>query len=444
MKPKRIRSIPQEQSKATVGLDVFDPVVHEIALDIFDVNSRYITLDAPPGSGKTASIVSLVRYLQKLSHELPEFTVIVASPTRSQVIALGNRLCDSIKPEFIEMSMSAKTGDGSIELRDYIASKKASPDSIPMAARNFRVVLTTISRMSLSYATEPECHVLIVDEAYQAKSGDLSRFWNVALKAVFVGDPGQIGPVITAPANIWQGTNRQDPTMRLQDAVKRNNNNVRNYHLVSTWRLGGLTTEIVNTLYDFSFSSKRPDRHVLLNDRQLAEIEIVDTFSPSEIDKSEIPIFIARHIASRCKDLLQSGEIVEGNTVRRVKASDIAIVATVNSLVDTARLALVEAQIDGAGISVVTADSAQGKEWPIVIALDPLGVASLRPSDHHTATGRLAVMLSRHNNHLTWYGYHVDDLDIEDLTERGVNQLNISVRKELSDKAPIVDEVFSW
>lgn len=101
-------------------------------------------------------------------------------------------------------------------------------------------------------------------------------------------------------------------------------------------------------------------------------------------------------VADRAVDLL-SGTYVDVSGVRHtLEGRDVAVVVSRN-----AQRAYVNAKIGELGITVGTADSLQGGQWPAVVALDPMiGYDTATP--HSMSVGRLCVMLSRQMAHVTW------------------------------------------
>jgi len=419
----------------------FEPgsLVSNIVLDVFDPNISQITLDAPPGSGKTASIVGIVRQLVELNSSLK---ILIASPTRAQVMGLTRRLSEAIPAENIKLGISPKDTDGSKELLSWLREKQWAAKQGYKA--DFEVTISTVAKLALTISTQAEYHCLIIDEAYQVKSGDYSHFSKIALKQIFVGDPGQIGPVIVANSSIWSSLEHHNPAHRLQDSIaNKKSNSITRYHLPSTWRLGAETTKIVNEMYDFDFDSARLPVTVLDDDRDCGEIEVYDVnHDSSQIEYAPASIKLAFHIAHLVGYMLAHYSIKDSTgAVRSVTKSDIAVVSGYRTQVEDLELAFVSSGIGSKQISILTSDSAQGSEWPIVIAIDPLALEKETISAHSLSPGRLTVMLSRHSAHLVWYGRHPEDMSPSVQQSEFIDEKSMKVRAALYQH-PCVGEVF--
>jgi len=425
------------QSKPYLG------VVHDLAQKIVQQEKPFLTLDAPPGSGKTATIVEIVQQLQHDYLELHEpFDVAIACSTRAQVIALGRRLLPLMLPGVLEMKMTSKSGDAehtsfTREIADHNA-RKVHP--------TFRVEIMTVARLAMKFTDEPEYGLIIIDEAYQSSASKWTRIWNKAFTILTVGDPGQIGPVNRIDKGLWRAAALFDPTPRLQDAIKHHNSpdKVFSCNLTHTMRLGAVTTEIVKSLYDFDFTSLRPNRHIEVGDEIFDEIEWIDSYTTKPLTADAVKVIVADYITEYVQRILADGWIVEGDKAPvPLTQGDIAILASTNSTVAACRVSLKAAGLTD--VVVLTADSAQGLEWPFVIAIDPLGPTEATFQEHHSDIGRLTVLLSRHNNHLTWVGVPFDDMDVEDIKSQvKIDEQNFSVREALTDVAPCYDKIFEF
>ncbi len=411
--------------------------VGRVVLDFYNPNVNDITIDAPPGSGKTTALVLTIKHLVSMS----PVNLIVVTPTRTQVVEIVERLMTVLPAKAIDIELNPKAD---IQPLNSVLVKKKKEEEVSDVAKAAavpgKVTVSTVSRQVMKKNNVAAYHCLIIDEAYQVTYGDYSLISGCAQKHIFVGDPGQIGPVVTAPAQLWSSFHSTNPTRRLQDVIRANSLETTHYSINETWRLGKATTQIVGMLYDFDFESKRPPTQVHIAQRELAEIEVVDVHTPLSRPKPDITdsIKLMRKVVDHVKDLLDAGQITVDGKTRSVTADDIAIVAAYNYQVEEAMLVL-RSQFGGkAPIEVLTADRAQGKEWSIVLAIDPACIPG-GAAAHTFSTGRLAVMLSRHSGHLTWYGAHPDEiLDVYD--EELVTQIGLDVREALYTQ-PVVDEM---
>jgi hypothetical protein len=240
--------------------------------------------------------------------------------------------------------------------------------------------------------------IVIVDEAYQTSFADVSQAVDSATQVLLVGDPGQIGPVVTIDTSMFDdrdfGPHTPAPTVfeRNPDAIV--------LSLTSTFRLGEETTEVVNELYDFEFDSQRlPHAVDGLDEVEAVEVEDADTHSSPAL---------LENVVDRVLDALgRTHRFVDHETrqaqVHEIEPWHIAVVVAhnVQAAYIESRLSSISGHVGLNLVEVGTADRLQGGQWPVVIALDPLaGVNAV--TDHHTSLGRLCVMLSRHTSHLTF------------------------------------------
>lgn len=196
-------------------------------------------IDAPPGSGKTATVVSLVAHLT----EHAGLRVLVQVVTRSQGLALAHRLVEQIDPMHVEMAIKSLE-PGSLPAGLYSGSRA---DKV----KRSRVTIKTVA--SCAYWAPDGFDVIVIDEAYQATYADVALGAGTAPQVVCVGDPGQIGPVVTVDTSIWQSM--RDAPHRPAPEVLGNLEGARRFSLDKTWRLGPATTAAIAPLYSFRFVS---------------------------------------------------------------------------------------------------------------------------------------------------------------------------------------------
>jgi hypothetical protein len=414
----------------------FDPtsITGKAVLSAFDDAVTDITIDAPPGSGKTTTLVMITKELVMNS----DASVLIATPTRNQVLEIARRLIDVIPAQSIDIDLKDKPDVSAI--RKLIDAKREVKSVLASSTQiSGKVTLSTISRVKMGFFPQPAYHFLIVDEAYQATYGDYVNIMGCAEKHIFMGDPGQIGPVVTVPADLWASSRNINPTRRLQDVIKSSKQGTVSHTIDTTYRLGEKTTEIINSLYPFDFKSGRPETEVRIGKRSLAEIEVVDVHTPVE---RELPVksdslAVLKMVAKRCVGLINDGYVTRDGEERKLTANDIAIVVGYNYQVEEATLTM-RSLCDGAcPVEVTTADRAQGKEWCVVLAVDPASIPG-GAGAHSFSDGRLAVMISRHYGHLTWYGTHPDEL-LGVYDESLISDNAIEVRSSLYTM-PVIDE----
>lgn len=349
------------------------------------VGGPITVVQSPPGAGKTTLVVEAICHLLERTTK----RIIVTSPTNRGCFDLAQRLG----------AQMGKTMDG----EEYVvlpgSVHKIMPRNVVSKANeewthNY-VSVRTVSSCSF---TNPETDIMIFDEGYQITLADAAEAADKAEQIVFVGDPGQIGPVITADVSSFS-RRREAPHFRAPDVLaKRDEATV--VTMSSSYRLGPETVDAISPLYDFSFESSRPDRWLEdangVRQGEISVMEVLDGLDHSNKETLE-------SVADGVEDMLGM-ELVETSidgvpTVRAMTPADIAVVVAHNSQSSGITGILRNRGIEGA--TVGTADMLQGGQWHAVVALDPM-VGYSEPNPHTMSNGRLCVMASRHMSHLLW------------------------------------------
>lgn len=343
-----------------------------------------VVVDSPPGGGKTEAAVTIAAHLAVRAG----LVVYAAFPKRLQALTFAYRATKQVPPGQVVLQMS--------DLKDKDIPKGVT--RIPPDKGGYIVVRTIASlAMSDTWVTSRSSgkpvpdysRALIVDESYQVTLSDLTSAAEGFGQLIVLGDPGQIGPVITHDISLW-GKNAYGPHVPAPSVLHRRDG-VAVYHIDGTWRLGPETVKILAPCYDFSFQSRRPPRSVTVDGTALGEIERL--VLPSNDERSAMKLVAERAAA------LVGAELHEGGKTRTATERDVVIVVSRN-----AQAAAISAHLSDLGVpdvEVATADRMQGGEWPLVVSLDPC-YGALPGDDHATSAGRACVMMSRHKTHLTW------------------------------------------
>ena len=349
-------------------------------------------VNAPPGSGKTQGVVSLVAQLS----EHAGLRVLVQVVTRNQGVALAHRLVEQIAPRHVEIAIR-NVEPGSLPAGLYSGARSAKVEPA-------RVTVKTVA--SCAIRPPSDFDVVVVDEAYQATYADIALGASRAPQIVCVGDPGQIGPVITIDTSIFQ--HMADAPHRPAPEVLTGLKDARCFSLDKTFRLGPASAAAIAPLYNFPFTSAGVPRRLVgageaNRGRPYGEIEAIEmppAASPDDLS-------VLRAIVDRACELVHTrlywpdpAGSENKEATRHVSESDIAVVLARNSQVSIVKGLLVERGLPE--VIVSTADRIQGAEYPIIVALDPL-VGASRTNDHALSNGRLCVMVSRHTTHLSWF-----------------------------------------
>ena len=343
-----------------------------------------VIVDSPPVAGKTTLVTEIVAYLKERS----DLKMIIACYTRRAAYDIAARIAVELGPD--------KDGNPQVALgiKDMDPPAGVSKGGASAGGRNLPIVRTVAS----CKISPPECDLLIIDEAYQVTFNDASAAGDQADQLLMVGDPGQIGPVVSADVSAFRGRDVA-PHMRAPEVFASMEGAVV-HALTTTYRVGQETVDAIAPLYNFPFDSARPDRFLTDADGdRVSEIVPLEIDSPASFDDLSLLVKIARYGAGLIGvDLVEYDS--EGSAFRReLEPADICIVVAHNAQASgiTAILRTLKAE----GITVLTADKAQGGQWHAVVAVDPC-IGYTTAGSHQVSPGRLCVMASRHQSHLTW------------------------------------------
>lgn len=342
-------------------------------------------VDSPPGAGKTTTVAELVAHLVERS----DIKMVIACPTRRGAYDMAERIGQTLGPD--------KKGEPQVALS---VNGMNPPPGVAKGgtSANTRIpVVRTIA--SCKSNSRPNCELMIIDEAYQATFADVSNAADNADQILMVGDPGQIGPVVTADVSAFRGKD-QAPHMRAPEVFVQKAGAVV-HRLGTTYRLGQETVDAIAPLYNFPFTSSRPDRYLTdENGNRVSEIIPLKIPVAPSFQHMDTMVTVAEYAAN-----LVGTELVEttrdGVLIRRpLETTDIAIVVAHNAQ-RTAIQAILRDKFRIEGIVADTADSLQGGQWHAVVALDPF-VGYTSAGTHQLSPGRLCVMASRAMSFLAW------------------------------------------
>lgn len=337
-----------------------------------------VILSSPPGAGKTEVITSIAPYLDIVAGR----SVTIATPTIAGAYDLAVRLKEKVERlnEKNDRDTTVILVGGSFNPRK---SRGVAVERSHKPA-NGAICVRTIAATKLARS---ETDVLIVDEAYQSTALDVREAAAYARQLLLVGDPGQIGPVITIDTIAWDSL-PDSPALRAPEMFETWPNAVK-LHLETTFRLGPSTTQAIQCLYDFPFTSSRPEADV----EGLEEVEVLSLGSPT----TPADLNTMREVVRIAEDMV-GREYTYGSKIRTITSADIAIIASRNEQVSMLE-SLASRRLRKT--TVGTADSLQGGQWPIAVAVDPL-LGAHEASGHALTQGRLCVMCSRHIGHLSF------------------------------------------
>lgn len=344
-------------------------------------SGRPVTIVAsPPGGGKTTLLAHLVAELVERLGE----PVTVATPTNRAGADIAMRL----------FALLGADDDGAPRVnvpgRNMVTFLPAEAVGVLSQASPSEAHACVRTVASLALVRQRVGSILVADEAWQSTFSDLAMAADPFEQLVMVGDPGQIGPVVSVRTRAWDSLDYA-PHLSAPDVFSLRPD-AKTVHISSTYRLGAQGVDVVAPLYDFPFDTRRGDRFMELGGVRIPEVSHVDMGSGDDpFDPAMLTATAERALA------LLGGTYVDAEGGRhRLDGPDIAVVVSRN-----AQRAFIDARLKDAGITVGTADSLQGGQWPGVVALDPL-IGYDTATSHSMSVGRLCVMLSRQMAHVAW------------------------------------------
>jgi hypothetical protein len=249
--------------------------------------------------------------------------------------------------------------------------------------------------------------LLIADEAFQVPASLLLRSLRLVSRAVLVGDPGQIGPVVPIARERWLGRPHAPflPAPLVMGSICSDSLTI---ELDYTWRLPADSAAIVKSAFyptpPFVSRVAPGSRRLILGaggttrmDTVLNRIRAGESLNQVELDPGFFGCSDEELIRTMtmCLDRLlewRLAEIEDDDGRRPVEPGMIAIACAYRHQVTAVRGALPPAY---AAIRVDTSDGLQGMQRPFVVVYHPT-TGQLGPTEFHVQPGRLCVRLSRH------------------------------------------------
>jgi hypothetical protein len=342
--------------------------------------------------------------------------ILAAMPTRAQALSFARRLAKEYPVSKIKIDI--KDVDEADLPEGYNAERQLA--FVP------RITVTTLAKAK--FIDKSNFDLIIIDEGYQATHALVSQARGDIPQALMVGDPGQIGPVVTVDTSIWSG--QKDAPHLPAPQVTVGSTDVERFSLGVSYRLGPISTGIVAPIYKFPVESGRPQRDAITRDGEIVdEVSSFEVEHSDEVDNLDCLAMMVRRAAE-----FVGGSLIEGDSTRELTDSDIALVVSRNSQVSI--LTGMSRSLDH-NFAIGTADRLQGGEWPVVVALDPM-YGSNGESEHNQSVGRLCVMVSRHTAHLSWI--HDDSWIEATQGNEKLNKTNRRVREALVGPLRVFDD----
>jgi hypothetical protein len=358
----------------------------------FKNGGRLAVVKAPPGSGKTFTLIEVLSSLVATGGR-----VAVAAQTNSQ----ADDICSRLDRDHPEVPVARFAGKRSRQPHDFptdvlwIDDKDALPDSPG-------VTVSTTAKWSLTDIPLPY-DLLAIDEAWQMSWADLMQCALLSANFLMIGDPGQIPPVVAIDVRRWETSPRAPheaaPEVVLADPALASIRYIGS--LPACRRLPRESVVFVKPFYDFDFVAYAgagargldlPGGHRLAPLADGRPI-LLTVPTPAHGPPIEVDLDIADAAACVVSDLFDSGAKLRlGDVDRALEARDIGVSSSHRVMNSALTSALSEW---GGQLRVDTPERWQGLERPVMIAVHPLsGVTD--PSAFDLETGRLCVMTSRH------------------------------------------------
>ena len=367
------------------------------ALEHVDGRQPLLVLKAPPGSGKTYIVMRTVVLAWHRRQR-----VAVATRTNAQ----ADELCERLGREFPRIPVIRWASD-TLDRAHLGPRIDWTTDGEEVAAHATCIVVATSTKWATANAPGA-FDVMVLDEAWQISWAEFLPFGSVAARFILVGDPGQIAPVVSVDVARWETTRRPPHRAAPEVILADRHLSPRVLSLPVTTRLPHDTAELVQSFYDFPFTSwARPgERSVHLTrprrldplDRSLAplargSVALRTLPTPAAGPPPDDDLELAAEAASVVCRLLsrQATAHIDGRKFT-VCPEDIGITAT-----HRAMNARIEAALGplAVRVRVDTPERWQGLERLVMVAVHPLS-SVVRPSAFDLDTGRLCVMTSRH------------------------------------------------
>ncbi|MFL6052785.1 MAG: AAA family ATPase, partial [Actinoallomurus sp.] len=367
---------PSAVSEATVRT-----ILSDLAAITHTSTGRGVTVDSPPGAGKT----TLVRRAAQELVAAGEHIMIIAQ-TNNQIDDLASRLAAD----------NPKLNIGRISGEEYVANPSPLADyaniTIDTKIANLQacdIVLGTAAKWA-RVKDHHRRHWAIVDEAYQMRSDALLLVAPHFERGLFVGDPGQLDPFTIAETERWTGLT-YDPRQNAVDVLlAHNHDTVIERSLPISWRLPATAaTLIAPAFYPYTQFAAGIPHGVRELDFSTAAIRtpLDDTLDMARRTGWALHELPARHTQRTDSNIAQTAanlaaRLLARGTVERCEhhlqgrhltPADIAIGVVHRDQADQIRRALPNTGVPSAQqITVDTANRLQGREYEVVIVAHPL------------------------------------------------------------------------
>ena len=392
-------------------------------------------VSAAPGAGKSILLLRLVKQLVSEGHR-----VAVAAQTNNQA---DNLVRAWAKPNVGGGAQITRLASKNLECPEEIPQNRwvTSFKDLPQGPG---VVVSTAAMWGIHCSNDKnefDFHSLIVDEAFQMTWTGYLAISPLASRIVFIGDEGQLDPVVQVESNIWDTAPfppHWSAPKTLAKLGKRLGEKYQARTLITSWRIPEESLPSVQPFYDALGVTLDPvaqagERNLLLDSSRESEPELSAALKAGS---SGHPVLIkipalegsapkgadvstARSVAALVKEMFaQQAEAQETSFLakdnfqpkqERLRLTDVMVLSTRREMLATLETELQDTvawvkenlpelyatgQLNG-GLFIDTPERSQGLERSVVVIVHPLsGIAE--PTEFDLSTGRLSVMVSRH------------------------------------------------
>ena len=212
--------------------------------DYLSAGGRLAVIKAPPGSGKTHTLIEVLAELVAAGKRTA-----VAAQTNNQADDICRRLA-AAHPEISTFRFASK---GNRQPADFPASVPwiTATNQLPLGPS---LTIATTAKWALIDIVAP-FDLLAIDEAWQMSWADLMQCALLSPAYLMIGDPGQIPPVVTIDVRRWD-TSPRAPHQAAPDVVLSEPWDSRFVgSLPACRRLPNEAVDFVKPFYDFDFEA---------------------------------------------------------------------------------------------------------------------------------------------------------------------------------------------
>ena len=371
-------------------------VTAAILSDLADATHRGVVVDSPPGAGKSTLVVRAAGELADSGESL-----MIVAQTNEQVDDLVARLAAAFPALPV----------GRLSAIDYVppARVTAHPDCRVGAKvgdlRSPAITIATAAKWAT--VTEGTWPWAIVDEAYQMRSDALLRVASRFVRALFVGDPGQLDPFSTVEVDRWTGLS-WDPLQSAVAVLLRHNPSLPVHRLPVSWRLPHTAAPVVAAAFYpnacFRSGTGPGERSLTFATPAVSALdEVLDGAMRTGWGFHEMPArFTVRtdaEAAAACAALASRALSRGGVATSEAGSAPLAPNRVAIGAAHRDQVAAIRSYLppSAAGVTVDTANRLQGREFDVTVVLHPLS-GRQDATAFHLEAGRLCVLTSRHRH----------------------------------------------